>query len=196
MIRENQDFVRIVINTLIFNLGAWFVMSLYVIFFVKELQASDGWVGLNTTLANIGVIFGNRIWRRIISKVGDFRALLLSIPMSAIYAFLVALFPDLTLILVWGILINLINPGVNLSHYNILVDSCPKERLTSYMAIFSTVMNIGAFVSPMLGIALSEVIGVRWVLLIGGGIRLFGALMFYIWKIDNSKPSDLAVQTA
>ena len=70
-------------------------MSLYTIFFVKELQASDGWVGLNTTLANIGVIFGNLIWRRIIAKVGDNRALLLSIPMSASYAFLVALIPEL-----------------------------------------------------------------------------------------------------
>ena len=109
---------------------------------------------------------------------------------------LVALFPDLTLILLWGILINLVNPGVNLSHYNILVESCPKERLTSYLAIFSTVMNIGAFISPMLGIALSDVIGVRWVLLIGGGIRLFGAIMFYLWKVDNSKPTNLSMQTA
>ncbi len=196
MVRENQAFVRIVVNTLVFNLGAWFVMSLYIIFFVKELQASDGWVGLNTTLANIGVIFGNLIWRRIIAKVGDNRALLLSIPMSASYAFLVALFPDLKLILLWGILINLVNPGVNLSHYNILVDSCPKEQLTSYLAIFSTVMNIGAFISPMLGIALSEVIGVKWVLLIGGVIRLTGALMFYLWKVDDpSTPAALSAET-
>ena len=195
MVRENQAFVRIVINTLVFNLGAWFVMSLYIIFFVKELEASDGWIGLNTTLANIGVIFGNLIWRRIIAKVGDSRALLLSIPMSAGYAFLVALFPDLTLILLWGILINLVNPGVNLSHYNILVESCPKERLVSYLAIFSTVMNFGAFVSPMLGIALSGVIGVRWVLLIGGVIRLIGALMFYFWKVDAPPGAQATLST-
>ncbi len=195
MMRENQGFVRIVTNTLVFNLGAWFVMPLYVILFVKELQASDGWVGLNTTLASIGVIFGNLIWRRIIAKVGDKRALLLALPMSASYAFLVALFPDLKLILLWGVLINLVNPGVNLSHYNILVELCPKDRLASYMALFSTVMNIGAFVSPMLGIALSEVVGVRWVLLIGGTIRLFGALMFFIWKVeDKSKPVTLPAE--
>jgi MFS family permease len=187
MFRDNQKFVRMVINTLVFNLGAWFVMSLYTIFFIKELHASDGWVGLNTTLANIGVILGNIIWRRIISKVGDNRALLLSLPMAASYALLVAIFPNLNLILIWGILINLINPGVNLSHYNILVELCPKDRLASYMAVFSTVMNIGAFVSPILGIALSEVMDIRWVLFIGGGIRLLGALMFYFWKVDNTK---------
>ncbi|MDF1514238.1 MAG: MFS transporter [Anaerolineae bacterium] len=185
--KDNRAFVRMVINTLVFNLGAWFVMSLYTIFFVKELQASDGWVGLNTTLANIGVIAGNLLWRRIIAKVGDQRALLLSLPLSASYAFLVALFPNLSWILVWGILINLVNPGVNLSHYNILVDSCPEDRMASYLAIFSTIMNVGAFVSPMLGIALSELIGVTWVLIIGGSIRLFGALLFFIWKVDEKQ---------
>jgi Na+/melibiose symporter-like transporter len=187
MFQENQQFVRMVINSLIFNLGAWFVMSLYTIYFIKELQASDGWIGLNTTLANIGVILGNLLWRRIISKIGDHRALLLSGPMAASYALLVAIFPNQQLILLWGILINLVNPGVNLSHYNLLVELCPKERMASYLAVFSTVMNIGAFVSPMLGIALSEVLDIRWVLLIGGGIRLFGALLFHFWKIDVNR---------
>lgn len=183
MKHENRDFVRIVVNTWVFNLGAWLVMSLYMIFFVKNLNATDGWVGLNTTLANIGVILGYIIWQHVIRKLGFNRSLLLAVIPAASYAFLVALFPNLTLILLWGVLINLINPGVNLTHYNILVQLCPEERRASYMAIFSTVMNAGAFLAPMAGIALAGVIGIRWVLVIGGTIRLFGALMFHIWKV-------------
>lgn len=181
--QENRGFVRIVVNTLVFNLGAWLVMSLYMIFFVKELQATDGWVGLNTTLANVGVIAGYIIWQRIIRKLGFSRSLLLAIIPAASYAFLVALFPNLTLILLWGVLINLINPGVNLTHYNILVQLCPEERRASYMAIFSSIMNAGAFLAPMAGIALADVVGIRWVLVIGGAVRLFGALMFHFWKV-------------
>jgi hypothetical protein len=189
---KHQSFVRMVINTLLFNFGAWLVMPLYVIFFVKQLQASDSWIGLNSTLAQVGGIAGHLIWRRVIQRYGNGRTLRLAVPMAASYAFLVALFPDLTLILIWGMLINLINPGVNLSHFTLLIEQCPPARRASYMAFFSSVMNAGAFVGPMLGVALSEVIDIRWVLLAGGAIRLGGALMFHLWKVEDaaSEPED------
>ena len=45
MASERQDFVRITANTLVFNLGAWLVMPLYTILFVKQLDATDSWIG-------------------------------------------------------------------------------------------------------------------------------------------------------
>jgi MFS family permease len=185
---ERRDFATIIVNTLIFNLGAWLVMPLYTILFVRQLSASDSWVGLNTTLANLGVIVGYALWRRWLPRLGDSRALRLTVPLASIYAFLVALFPNLTLILVWGILINLINPGVNLSHTNAFYRVCPEERRASYMALYSSVMNAGAFICPIIGVALSEVMDIRWVLVIGGVIRLLGGFMFYIWPIERISP--------
>ncbi|HOT92348.1 MAG TPA: MFS transporter [Anaerolineae bacterium] len=184
MIEENRDFTRIIVNTLIFNLGEWLVSPLYIIFFLRHLHATDGWVGLNSTLANIGVIIGYAIWQRHIYKWGDSHTLLVTIPLSASYAFLVSLFPNLTLILVWGVLINIINPGVNLSHFNILLKLCPPERRASYIAFFSTVMNMGAFIAPLIGVALSKTLDIRLLLLIGGSIRLIGALMFHILPVQ------------
>lgn len=185
MLTEQQDFVRIVVNTLVFNLGAWLVMPLYMILFVRQLQATDGWIGLNTTLANLGVIAGYAIWRWGIERLGDHRTLLISIPLSASYPFLVSLFPNLNAILVWGILINLINPGVNLSHTNIFYRVCPEDRRASYMAVYSSAMNVGAFVCPMIGVALAEIMDIRQVLIIGGIIRLVGALMFHLLPLET-----------
>lgn len=182
-IRANRDFVRIVANTVVFDFGAWFVGPLYMIFFVKQLGASDGWVGMNTTVAQIGVIVGYSLWRRWMDRLGVSRTLLMAVPLVASYPFLVSFFPNLTLILVWGALINLISPGVSLSHVNALYSLCPAERRASYMAVYSTVANVGAFVAPMLGVALSNIIDIRWILLIGGGIRLAGAGMFHLFKI-------------
>ena len=183
MFAENRDFVRMTSNTLVYNLGAWLVGPLYILFFVRELSASDGWIGLNSTLANLGVVAGYALWRRWIRRLGYNRTLLIAIPLSASYAFLVSLFPDLTAILAWGVLINLVNPGVNLSHFNILLKLCPDDRRASYMAIYSTMMNAGAFVCPVIGVALSELWGVRTVLLVGGGIRLAGAMLFYVFRV-------------
>lgn len=189
LLTERRDFALIIVNTLVFNLGAWLVMPLYMIFFVRRLSASDSWIGLNTTLANVGVIVGYALWRRWIPRLGDNRALLLSVPLAAVYPFLVALFPNLSLILVWGIFINLINPGVNLSHTNIFYRICPEDRRASYMALYSSVMNAGAFVCPMIGVALAELIDIRWVLVIGGTVRLLGGLMFFLLPVETSSPA-------
>ncbi len=184
MLTENRDFVRITFNTLVFNFGAWLVGPLYILLFIHELGASDGWIGLNSTLANVGVIVGYALWRRWIRRLGYRRALLIAILPAATYPILVSLVPDLTVILIWGVWINLVNPGVNLSHFNILLKLCPDERRASYLALFSTVMNIGAFIGPMIGVAMTEMMSIRTVLLIGGGIRVCGALLFYLLRIN------------
>ena len=189
MLGQNRSFVRIILNTLLFGFGEWLVAPLYIIFFLRHLNATDGWVGLNSTLANIGVIIGYALWRRVIYKLGDARTLLVTIPLSASYAFLVSLFPNLTAILVWGVLINIINPGVNLSHFNILLKLCPDERRASYIAFYSTIINMGAFVGPMIGVALSHTLDIRLLLIIGGSIRLLGALMFHVFPIKVADPT-------
>ncbi|MBU2496164.1 MAG: MFS transporter, partial [Candidatus Omnitrophica bacterium] len=147
---------------------------------IRELGASDAWVGMNTTVANAAVIVGHMLWRRWIRALGNRRALTIAAPLGACYAFLVSLFPNLTAILAWGACVNLIDPGINLSHFNILLKLAPDDHRTSYLAMFSTVMNVGAFILPMLGLALANILGIRTVLLIGGGIRLVGAILFYV----------------
>jgi MFS family permease len=183
LMANHRDFVRITLNTLVFDLGAWLVGPLYILFFVRELGASDGWIGLNSTLANVGVIAGYALWRRWIRKLGYGRTLLITVPLAASYALLVSAFPNLTAILVWGVWINLVNPGVSLSHFNILLKLCPDERRASYIASYSTLLNAGAFAGPMIGVALSEWLGIRPVLVLGGVIRLAGALLFHIFPI-------------
>ncbi len=189
MFGQNRNFVRIILNTLLFGFGEWLISPLYIIFFLRHLNATDGWVGLNSTLANIGVIIGYALWQKIIYKWGDARTLLVTIPLSASYAFLVSLFPNLTAILVWGVLINIINPGVNLSHFNILLKLCPEDRRASYIAFYSTIINMGAFFGPLIGVALSRTLDIRLLLIIGASIRLMGALMFHVFPIKVADPT-------
>jgi MFS family permease len=183
MFRSNLGFRTLVFNTLVFDCGAWLVSPLYIIFFVRELGASDGWLGLNGMLASIGGIIGHLLWRRWIRRLGYSRALLLSAPLGASYACLLGLFPSLTLILVWGMLNNIINPGISLSHFNLLLKVAPDDRRPTYMATYSTLANIGAFIMPLVGVALAGAIDIRPVLLIGGTMRLAGSFLFYIFRI-------------
>jgi MFS family permease len=181
--QTNRGFVRIIVNTLLFDLGAWTVGPLYIIFFVRELGAADSWIGLHSTLAHIGVVAGFWVWRRIIKRTGENRAMFIALPLVSMYAFMVALVPNLNFILLFGFLINVLAPGVNLSHGVLFLRLLPAERRHTWMAIYSTVMNVGAFVCPLIGVAISNVIGIVPTLLVGGTMRLAGAMLFYLFPV-------------
>ena len=70
-VQEHPAFARIIVNTFVFDFGASLVGPLYVILFVRGLAASDSWVGLNATLANIGVVVGYWLWRKVVRRLGE-----------------------------------------------------------------------------------------------------------------------------
>jgi Na+/melibiose symporter-like transporter len=188
MLRENKGFARLILNTLLFNLGAWMLGPLYIIFFVRELGATDSWVGLHTTLAHVGVVVGYWLWRKIARRLGDAKTLLLALPLTVTYPFMVAALPRLTPILFAGFLINTFAPGVNLSHSLIFLELLPRGRKHDATALYSMMMNVGAFACPLLGVALAGQIGILPTLLIGGVLRVAGAALFYVFPVKGERP--------
>lgn len=188
LLRENKGLARLILNTLLFNLGAWMLGPLYIIFFVRELGASDSWVGLHTTLAHLGVVVGYWLWRKVARRLGDAKTLLLALPLTVTYPFMVASWPHLTPILVAGFLINVFAPGVNLSHSLIFLELLPKGRKHDATALYSMVMNVGAFACPLLGVALAGKIGILPTLWIGGALRVAGAALFYLFPVKGERP--------
>ena len=100
--------------------------------------------------------------------------------LSAAYYFLIGLFPNLTLILLFALLAGIVNPGVELSHLNILFEVCPAERRATYMGVYMTVMQFGAFVAPLAVAPLTALVGAEALVLILGGLRLLGAALFIV----------------
>ena len=91
-----------------------------------------------------------------------------------------ALFPNLTVILflsLWG---NLVAPGVDLTHSMIFMAELPPRRREMAVALYSMVMNLAAFVMPLIGVQLAEWIGLLPTLVIGGAMRLVGVALFYL----------------
>jgi len=79
-----------------------------------------------------------------------------------------------------------ISSGVNLSHGVMFLETLPEGKKHSATAIYCTIMNIVAFVCPLLGVAISDRIGVVPTLFIGGALRCAGAGLFYLFPIRGS----------
>jgi MFS family permease len=174
----HRPFANIILNTLIFNIALWMAVPLQPIYFVRTLGASDGWLGLWLGLVSGGTILGNIIWTRQIDRRGATWALVRTTALSSIYYFLIGTFPNLTLILLFALLAGLINPGVELSHLNVLFEVCPAERRATYMGVYITAMNVGAFFAPLAVAPLTDLIGTQALVLALGVLRLAGAALF------------------
>ncbi|MCU0500510.1 MAG: hypothetical protein MUC51_01875, partial [Anaerolineae bacterium] len=51
--RQQPDFARMVGSTLAHGLGLWMIGPIYVLYYVRQLGASDGWIGANATIASL-----------------------------------------------------------------------------------------------------------------------------------------------
>jgi MFS family permease len=185
---EHRPFANIAVNTLIFNFALWMAAPLQPIYFVRVLGASDGWIGLWTGLVSGGAILGSIIWSRFIDRRGARWVLVRTTILSSVYYFLIGFFPDLTLILLFGLLAGLVNPGVDLSHVNVLYDVAPEERRTAFMGGYTTLMQVGAFVAPLLVAPLTSLIGAQALILVVASIRLLGGILFAVNPVKPITP--------
>ncbi|MBC8076716.1 MAG: MFS transporter, partial [Chloroflexales bacterium] len=177
-LRGQRPFTNLMVNTLIFNLAFWMAVPLQPIYFVRVLGASDAWIGLFTALVSGGTILGSLLWERQIRRLGFGGVLLRAALLSALYYLLIGLFPNLWVILLCGLFFGIVSSGVDLCHFNMLLEVCPPERRAFYIGLFVTVMNIGFCVAPLAVAPLTELIGARALVLALAGLRLGGALLF------------------
>ena len=177
------EFMRITRNTLLHGIGIWLASPLYTLFFVRQMDASDAWLGLNGMVASLGTIVGYTFWRSLMARWGEQPTLKRTIVLAGVYPVLVGLMPGLTPILLLSALNGLIVPGINLSHFNTLLRSMPPDSRPSYTAVYQTIMNVGAFVSPLIGVAIANVIGIGPALVFSGVLSIIGSTSFIWWPV-------------
>ncbi|MDE3089171.1 MAG: MFS transporter [Chloroflexota bacterium] len=182
MFRESRGFARFALTSFIFHWGLFFAVPLYSIYWVRHLNASDGWVGLINMVGSATTIFFFPLWGRLTAQRGNRPAVILATMGLTLYPFFTALSPSVEWILVVSLLGGVFSSGYALAFFNGLLEVCPEENRASHIAAYNTLINIAAFVSPILSTSLTDVFGIQAMLMLGAGLRLLGALL--IWRGD------------
>jgi MFS family permease len=178
-------FRQIIINTFLHSLGLWLAAPLYTLYFIRGLNAGEAWLGLFGSIGSLTTIFGFLFWRRFIARRGEPRTLQLTIVLIGVYPLLVGAIPHLTVILIIAALNGLITPGVSLSHFNVFLKLIPDEQRHEYTALYMTLMNVGAFVCPFIGVALADTFGFAPVLVVCGLLSIVGSMSFWFWPVHG-----------
>ena len=178
---ENRGYVRYVVAKLIYMSGAQIISPLFIIFYLRYLQASDQWLGFRTSAANLSMMVGFYLWQKLIRRWGNERVMRWTTPLTALFPLLVSLSGNLTAIVGFTVLNGLLTPAINLSHFNILLEVSPAERRETYTSLYKVITNVASFAGPMLGVALIDIIGIHQAFFLGAGLRCAGGLMLNIW---------------
>ena len=177
-------FIRITINTILHAIGLWTITPIYILYFVRQLNASDAWIGLQATFASVGTILGYLFWRYVITRRGEIWALKRTIICLGIYPVLIGLFPVLNIILFVVGMNGFMTGGVNLSHFTTLLKMMPESQRPTYTALYIAIVNIGAFLCPLLGVWLADIFGFRLLLIGCGVLSIIGSTSFWIWPVS------------
>jgi MFS family permease len=181
--RASPTFLKFNINTFLMDFGLWAVIPLFTVFYLNELNATEGWLGLLAATGSVTTIIGFGLSRKLINRHGRKKVLLFTALLRPLFPLVVAIFPNLTAILLLNMAMGILMPGLGLSHYNMMLDATPDARRDEYTAYYTMFQNISVFVAPLVGALIYSLVGYTITFLIFAGVRLVGGLSWYLFPL-------------
>ncbi|MBN2047379.1 MAG: MFS transporter [Anaerolineaceae bacterium] len=191
-LRGQPQFLRFSVNTLLMDVGLWAITPLFTIFYVNELNASDSWLGIFNSVNSVTNIIGFSFWGKLLKRWGERKSLRITALMRPIFPLAVALSKNLMVTMITSGVMGAAMAGLTLSHYSILLKATPPESRERYSALYTTIQNISVFFSPLLGVAVSNLVGIPTTLMIFAGVRFLGGLMWFFFPIEEESPAAAA----
>lgn len=189
-LREGGEFLHYTIGTSVLRLGLHLPIGLFSLFWVNELQATDTWIGLRSTIGNIALTAGYYAWGRLTARLGHRRTLGFAALGLSFYPALTAASPTvewlLPAALVWGLFAS----GIDMSLFEGLLDVCPADRRAEFVAVNTFVANAIAFVAPIAGAWLAASTSIRLVLAVSAALHLAAVAVVVVLSLRKHAVSE------
>lgn len=188
LIFSQKPFINFAIRRFIFLTGISLAAPLFPLYFVRQLNASDGWIGLINTSSTAVMVVGYFYWVRHSRRQGTRAVLLWTTFGVSLYPFLVAITHRIELVVLLAGLGGIFQAGVDLIFFDELMRTIPVEYSATFVSFAQSMLYLSAVVSPILGTFLADKIGISGGLMVAAGIRLLGFVLFLTQK--QGKPSE------
>ncbi|OQB26261.1 MAG: Major Facilitator Superfamily protein [Chloroflexi bacterium ADurb.Bin180] len=181
---DQRAFSRFTLGSFVFHWALSFPQPLYSIYRVRVLGMSEGWIGALSMLESAIFMASYYVWGKAAEKHGSRLVLLVGTAGLSFYPLSMGLCRSIPPMILVAVLSGVAAPAFNLGLFNALLEVAPAERRATYVAIFNTLVNLTAFIAPLVAAALAGVIGTRVSLLLAGGLRFVGLAVFYLLLRD------------
>ena len=182
LVRGHPDFVRFSVKRFVYLTGSALALPLFPLYYVRVVNASDASIGLINTAQTIVLLFGYFYWTQVNRKRGPHFVLLATTFGMSLYPVLVAVTQRVELIILISGLAGIVAAGVDLVFFDELMKTVPVEYSATFVSLAQSLQYTSSVLSPLIGAWLANQIGLSGALLVSGGIRLVGFLLFAFWR--------------
>jgi hypothetical protein len=189
LVRGEPDFVRFSIQRFVFLSGTSLAIPLFPLYFVREVHASNAWIGIISTAQTAVLLVGYFIWTRGSRLRGSRFVLLWTTFGLSLYPALVAFTGRVELIAVFAGLAGIFQAGLDLVFFDELMRTVPVEYSATFVSLAQSLQYASSFLAPLIGTALAGVIGLSGALLVSAMVRLLGFGLFALWRGEKAAMS-------
>ena len=175
---SHKPFLTFIAITILYRVALNFPTPLFSLFWVNELHASEGLIGMRGLVGNAFLVVGYIFWGRSANKIGHRQVLFLAALGSALYPIVTGLSPSAWWLLpaaaIWG----LTAAGIDIGLFDMMLAYIPERRQPLFTAVWSMVANVAIFIGPQLGAILSDATSLSMALIIAGIAQMITTIPF------------------
>lgn len=179
-IPKEKNYKIFIISSLVFYFGWQMGWPLFNIYSINNLRADEFWlsiIAVSSALASIGAY---KLWAKFARKKGNTYALFIATIGMSLTPLMYAASRSLLTLVFFNIFVGVSTAGTTQILFNLLIEVTPNNNRTIYIAIYNTIMNISAAVSPLIGVAISQKTNIHIALVIVSCLRFLGSIAFMI----------------
>lgn len=180
LVLSQRDFARFSVKRFVYQFGLQLALPLFPIYFVREVQANDAWIGIINTAQTAALLIGYFLWPRQSHQRGARFVLLCTTFGLSIYPALVASTHNVMLIVFIAGVAGVFQAGIDLVFFDELMKTVPVEYSATFVSLAQSLNYLAAMLAPVAGAWLSEHIGLSAALIAGALIRLVGFALFAV----------------
>ncbi len=193
IVRSNPSFLRFEARSLVYSASIGLAMPLLPLFYVHELQAPNGWIGVIGAAQSAGAVIGYLAVRRISRRRTAAGILLPALLAATAAPAMMSVLSYLPAVAAAAFVGGLAAAGVQLALFDELMRRIPRQQGVTFSAVDQSLQNFALIVAPSLGGFLAGVIGIRESLVVTATVA-FGAFSLFAhdwWGHRRREPKTL-----
>lgn len=189
-----KEFRIFTILALIFHVAWHMGWPLFFIYEVDVIGVNEAWLSyVNVAVGFAGVITYS-FWGKAIEKKGAKLILIAGTFGLAINALSMLLIHTRYMLLIQSTITGLTFSAFTLAIFENLIEVVPKKNKTINIALYTTLINISQFISPLVGVWLYKQTSIVFALGFVGCLRLFATALFVIRYLKSKNKNKVKLQ--
>jgi hypothetical protein len=178
LISGEKEFVSFSLRQLVFVFGSTVAVPLFPLYYVREVQANDAWIGVFNTAQSAILLVGYFLWTRESRLRGSRFVLLWTTFGMTLYPALVAVTARVELIALYAGVSGIFQAGLNLVFFDELMKTVPAQFSAIFVSLAQSLTYFAAILAPLIGILLADRFGLSAALIASALLRLVGFILF------------------